>query len=75
MRVLPLVERTPEAHERGYRDLAAALVRTLAREAARFATVDPTRVLLPQLDRLDPEQVRWLADVVAARGFASADGR
>ena len=75
VRVLPLVERTPEAHERGYRDLAAALVRVLQREASRFPAVDPTRVLLPQLDRLDPEQVRWLADVVAARGFSSADGR
>ena len=66
VRPLPLFERAPEAHDRGYRDVVVRLLARLHAEAARHPAVDPTRKLLPQLDRLDPEEIRRLAREVAA---------
>ncbi len=68
---LPLVETSPEAHDRGYRDVTVAIVRHLARHSARFPQLDPTRKLLPQLDRLSLEEIRAVARSVAAEGWAS----
>jgi hypothetical protein len=69
---LPVVETNPEAHERGYRDVAVAFVRHVARHPDRFPRVDPTRKLLPQLDRLSLDELRELARAVAAEGWSSA---
>jgi hypothetical protein len=71
VRALPLAERTPEAHERGYRDVTAALVAFIARRPDRFPTVDASRKILPQLDRLGPEEIRFAARGVAAEGWPS----
>ena len=69
---LHVVETNPEAHERGYRDVAVAFVRHVARHPDRFPRVDPTRKLLPQLDRLSLDELRELARAVAAEGWSSA---
>ena len=69
IRPLPLFDRAPEVHDRGYRDAAAAIVRWVHRHAARFPAIDPTRKVLPQLDRLTPEEIRTAARGVLAEGW------
>ena len=69
VRSLPSVERVPEAHERGYRSVTEAMVRWLHAHADRFPSVDPTKKLLPQLDRLTPEEIRTIGHGVAAQGW------
>jgi len=69
VRALPVHERLPEAHERGYRDVVAGMLRWLNAHASEFPAVDPTRKLLPQLDRLAPEEVRRMGRAVAAQGW------
>ena len=69
IRPLPLFDRAPEVHDRGYRDAAAAIVRWVHRHAARFPAIDPTRKVLPQLDRLAPEEIRAAARGVLAEGW------
>jgi len=66
---LPLVETRPEAHDRGSRDVTAAIVRHVARHPERFPQVDPARKLLPQLDRLSLDEIRAVARAVAAAGW------
>ena len=65
VRPLPLFERSPEAHDRGYRDVVAKMVRVLEAQPRRWPQVDRSRKILPQLDRLSPEEIRDLADQVA----------
>jgi hypothetical protein len=60
---LPSHERAPEAHERGYRDVVARLLRTLYARSDRYPAIDPSRKLLPQLDRLTPRE--WVELAVA----------
>lgn len=69
VRSLPLVERSPEAHERGYRAVVEAMVRWTYANAWRFPAIDPTRKILPQLDRLTPEEIRAMGNGVAAQGW------
>jgi tetratricopeptide (TPR) repeat protein len=59
--VLPLVERTPEAHDRGYRDLSRRFVAFVAANPGRFPAIDGARKVLPQLDRLTPDEIRSVA--------------
>jgi len=66
---LPDYERVPEAHARGYRAVVTALLERLLATAAAHPSIDPTRKLLPQLDRLDPEELRGLGLEVARAGF------
>ncbi len=66
---LPNFERTPEAHERGYRAVVEALLRRLYAAADRYPAIDATKKLLPQLDRLTPEELRALGNDVARTGF------
>ncbi len=61
VRVLPLFERAPEAHERGYRDVVLRMVHWVERHAAELPAVDASRTILPQLDRLTPAEVRRMA--------------
>jgi hypothetical protein len=65
VRPLPLFERTPEAHDRGYRDVVVRMLARLHADAARYPAVDRSKKLLPQLDRLSPEEIRALARDVA----------
>ncbi len=69
VRSLPNEERSPEAHERGYRSVVEAMLRRLWLARAAYPAVDPTRKLLSQLDRLTPDQIRALAEDVARAGF------
>jgi hypothetical protein len=64
VRPLPLLERAPEAHARGYRDVVARLVRRLHADAARHPSIDPSAKLLPQLDRLTPSELVELGRAV-----------
>lgn len=66
---LPVLERSAEAHDRGYRDVVVAALRVLARDEAGFPTIDRRRKLLPQLDRLSPDDLRRLGRAVADTGF------
>ncbi len=66
VRSLPDASTAPEAHERGYRDVVGALLEHLHAHANRYPALDPTRKLLPQLDRLSSEEVRAAARAVAA---------
>ena len=66
---LPNFERMPEPHQRGYRAVVRALLERLYASRDRYPAVDPTRKLLPQLDRLSPSELRGLADDVARTGF------
>ena len=65
LRPLPLYERSPEAHERGYRDVVARFLRILAEHPTRWPRLDRTKKLLPQLDRLTPEEIRDLGNAAA----------
>jgi hypothetical protein len=64
-RSLPLREKTPGAHDRGYRDQVAAFVRHVHDHAASYPAIDPTRSIVAQLDRLTNEEIRDVAKAVA----------
>ena len=64
VRPLPLLERSPEAHDRGYRDVVARLLRRLYAESARHPRIDPTKKLLPQLDRLSAAELEALGRAI-----------
>jgi tetratricopeptide (TPR) repeat protein len=64
-RALPLRERDPGPHERGYADQVAAFVRHVHRFAARYPAIDPHRSIVAQLDRLSNEEIRGIAKAVA----------
>ena len=66
---LPNFERAPEAHERGYRAVVRALLERLHASGGRYSAIDMARKLLPQLDRLTPEELRALAEDVERTGF------
>jgi hypothetical protein len=59
--VLPLVTRTPEAHDRGYRDLSRRFAEFVAAHAAEYPAIDPARKVVAQLDRLTPQEIRGVA--------------
>jgi hypothetical protein len=65
VRALPLHDRTAGPHERGYEDVVAAMVAHVHAHAARYPAVDPTRKILPQLDRLSLDEIREVARAVA----------
>ena len=65
VRSLPLRERSPGAHDRGYRDQAEAFVRHIYAHRRRYPSIDPTREILPQLDRLTNDEIRAVARAVA----------
>jgi len=68
---LPVVARSPTPHERGYRDVVAALLRLLHAESARFPRIDFSRRLLPQLDRLSLDELRYLGGRLAEIGWSA----
>ena len=63
--------RGPTAHAGGYqellRDLLGVLDEALARDPAKFPSIDPARTLVHQLHRLSPAEVRSLALALAAK--------
>lgn len=69
VRSFPNYERVPEAHDRGYRAVAEAILRRLLATADAHPAIDPARKLLPQLDRLTPEAIRALGEDVGRTGF------
>lgn len=68
---LPVVARSPTPHDRGYRDVVAALIRLMHTEAARFPRIDFTRRVLPQLDRLTLDELRDLAGRLSELGWSA----
>jgi hypothetical protein len=65
VRALPLFERSPEVHEWGYREQVAAILRFVEGNAARFPRIDVSRKILPQLDRLTDDEIRFVARSLA----------
>lgn len=61
---LPAEERDIDPHSRGYVDGLARLVAHVAARADLYPQVDRARLVLPQLDRLSPQQLQAAARAV-----------
>ena len=50
-----------DPHSVGYGEIVSGMVRIIADDPVRFPSIDPSRVIVQQLHRLEEEQVRTLA--------------
>jgi tetratricopeptide (TPR) repeat protein len=58
---LPVVSRSPEVHDAGYRDALGVMVRAISTHPERYPRIDVRARIVTQLDRLTNPQIRALA--------------